>query len=169
MISALLAITFLGLCLFGVVRDIATLTIPNWLNATIALLAIPALALSGLSLEAIGWTLLSALVAFVVSVGLFFGRVFGGGDAKMIPAVVLWVGPAGIPAFLFGMAIAGGVLAAVILPARFAAPAGFASPTRWASLQRGVGVPYGVAITAGVFYAIPHAPMLASILAPFSA
>ena len=116
----------------------------------------------------LNWTLLSALTAFVVSVALFFGRVFGGGDAKMIPAVVLWVGPAGIPAFLFGTAIAGGVLAAIILPARFAAPAGFATPTRWASLQRGVGVPYGVAIVAGVLYALPHASLLAPILTQFA-
>ena len=111
MILIILGSLFLALCVFAALHDINRLTIPNWLNLTLAALFIPAAFVSGLPLEILGGHLLAALCAFVIAFALFAFNIFGGGDAKMIPAVMLWIGPNAAMDFLFAMALAGGACA----------------------------------------------------------
>ncbi|MCI4645435.1 MAG: prepilin peptidase [Hyphomonadaceae bacterium] len=160
MLLTLAAFAFLALCLFGALTDIASLTIPNWLNATIAALGVSALAVSGFELGTIGWHLGIAVLAFVASFALFTFGIFGGGDAKMIPAVALWMGPTAIVPFLFWMALVGGLLALIGTLAKYA-PLPEGAPV-WVSntLSKGEGVPYGVAIAAGAFMGALQAPLL---------
>ncbi|MEM9740369.1 MAG: prepilin peptidase [Pseudomonadota bacterium] len=154
----------LSLCIFAALHDVATLKIPNWLNATIAGLGLSALAVSGLPLTSIGWHGLVALIAFIVSFGLFSFGVFGGGDAKMIPAVALWMGPVAIVPFLVWTAFIGGGIALIGLAARYA-PIPQAAPNWVANtLSRGEGVPYGVAIAGGALMAASHSPLLSAPL-----
>ena len=53
MLLTIAALAFVALCLFGALTDIASLTIPNWLNLSIAGLGLSALAVSGFELSAI--------------------------------------------------------------------------------------------------------------------
>lgn len=55
----------------------------------------------------------TALVVLVIMMILFFTGVFGGGDAKLIPAIALWVGVQGLPSFLMVTSVVGGVLALI--------------------------------------------------------
>ncbi|MEP6274985.1 MAG: peptidase A24, partial [Hyphomonas sp.] len=71
MILAILAGLFLALCVFAALHDVNRLTIPNWLNLTLALLFVPAAAVSGIPIEIIGGHLVAALCAFMVAFGLF--------------------------------------------------------------------------------------------------
>ncbi|CAA7616835.1 prepilin peptidase [Magnetospirillum sp. SS-4] len=91
----------------------------------------------------------AALVVFAVAAALFVLGIWGGGDAKLLPAAVLWVGPAGLARFIMIMALAGGGLAVVALLARRVglAPSG---PVRdWGERLAASGhVPYGLAIAA---------------------
>ncbi|MEM1105803.1 MAG: prepilin peptidase [Pseudomonadota bacterium] len=153
------AFTFVLLCLFAACHDVATLKIPNWVNAALAGLGLSALAVSGLPWADLGAHLLVALAAFVASFALFSFGVFGGGDAKMIPAVALWMGPVAIVPFLVWMAFIGGGIALVGLAARYA-PIPEGTPS-WISntLSRGDGVPYGVAIAGGAVMAAPYTPL----------
>lgn len=164
MILSLFAASFFALCLFAAIRDIETLTIPNWLNAWLAFLFIPACILAAPGWDVAGWHLLVGAIAFAISIGLFMTGVFGGGDAKMIPGVMLWVGPAGAVTFLYGMVIAGGVLAVMVIIARRFVPAHGAPGFAYETLQQGKGVPYGVAIAIGAFMAAPASPILTSFL-----
>lgn len=164
MIAFALAAACIGLCFFASIKDVTALTIPNWVNAALALCGVAALIASGAGLQVFAWHLGIALVALIFCMGLFFGGLIGGGDAKMIPAVLLWIGPAGVTPFLLATTLAGGALALLLLPLRSALPAGFASADRFASLQSGAGAPYGVAITAGVLYAIPASPTLFALI-----
>lgn len=164
MILTLFALAFLALCLFAAMKDINSHTIPNWLNLAIAGLFLPAAAVSGIPLEIIGGHLLAAGLAFVVAFGLFSLRVFGGGDAKMIPAVMLWLGPAAAMPFLFWMAIAGGACALLILAVRKTIPVEYVPGPVRAPFQPAAGVPYGVAITTGVLVAATHSPFLSGTL-----
>lgn len=165
MLLGLLACGCLALCIYGALTDIASLTIPNWVNGAIAALGLVAIAASGLPLSEMGLYLLIGVIAFVISFVLFSFGLYGGGDAKMIPAVVLWLGPVGLAPFLFGMAFVGGAIALVGLCAKYA-PLPEGSPV-WITnvLSKGEGLPYGVAIAAGALLATPHAPLLAKSLA----
>ncbi len=164
MILSLFSASFFALCLFAAIRDIETLTIPNWLNAWIAFLFIPACILAAPGWEVAGWHLLAGVIAFVVAVLMFMGGLFGGGDAKMIPGVMLWIGPDGTVDFIYGMAAAGGVLAILVVLARRMVPAGATPELSVESLQAGKGIPYGVAIAAGAFLAAPSSPFLSGFL-----
>lgn len=168
MILAMLAGLFLALCVFAALHDVNRLTIPNWLNLTIALLFVPAAAVSGLPLEIIGGHLVIALCSLMIAFGLFAFNIVGGGDAKMIPAVMLWVGPAAGIKFLFVMALAGGACAILIILVRKSMPAEVVPGAIRAPFEEKAGVPYGVAIAAGVFAAGAGSPFLSEILSRIS-
>ncbi|WP_300375626.1 prepilin peptidase [Henriciella sp.] len=160
MISVLFAIIFLALCIYAAVRDVETLTITNGLNAIIAFLFLPAIIILAPGWNITGAHLLAGGVAFVVSVLLFMFGVFGGGDAKMIPGVMLWLGPQAAMPFVMVMAVAGGALAVCVVLARKFVPAGAAPGFARETLLAGNGVPYGVAIAAGAIACIPLSPLL---------
>lgn len=168
MLLALAALAGLALCVYGAAHDIATLTIPNWVNAAIALLGVSALMVAGLGWQASLWHVGLAGIVFLISFGLFSFGVYGGGDAKMIPAVALWMGPDAMVAFLFWMAACGGALALIGLASRWAPVP--ASAPGWVlnTLCRGDGVPYGVAIAAGAVIAAPLSPLLSPALTAFA-
>ncbi|MEO0883706.1 MAG: prepilin peptidase [Pseudomonadota bacterium] len=164
MLSLVLGTAFAVLCLQASLKDMTSFTIPNWINGGLVLLFFPAALVSGLGWSALGAHLLVALIAFLVGFALFSFRLFGGGDAKMVPAVLLWIGPLGVLDFIFGVALGGGLLAFVILSLRKAVPAELAPSFAQPALDKDAGVPYGIAITAGAFWAMPHSPILSDFL-----
>jgi prepilin peptidase CpaA len=86
---------------------------------------------------------------FLIGAILFATRIWGGGDAKLLPAVALWVGLVGQPRFLLVMACAGGLLGVVALIVR-RLPLTVPKPlTAWReSFVMSGQVPYGIAIAA---------------------
>ena len=155
MILAMIAGLFLALCVFAALHDVNRLTIPNWLNVTLAVLFVPAAFVSGVPMEIIGGHLITALCAFLIAFGLFAFNIVGGGDAKMIPAVMLWVG-------------AGGACAILIILVRKTMPVEVVPGAVRAPFEEKAGVPYGVAIAAGVFAAGPQSPFLTDVLSRIS-
>jgi prepilin peptidase CpaA len=120
----------------GAVCDWRSRTIPNGLNAAIALGAIPFWWASGLHL----WP--DVALHLGVAAGLFaiFALAFqlglmGGGDVKMLAAVALWLPLSAVLQLLVIMSLAGGVLTlAMLIPHRLRKAAG--QPE----------IPYGIAI-----------------------
>lgn len=164
MILFILGGIFLALCLFAALHDINSLTIPNWLNLTLAGLFIPAALFAHLPIEIVFGHVLAGAAAFIVAFGLFAFRVFGGGDAKMIPAVMLWIGPSASLDFILAMALVGGLCALCILFVRNTVPAIILPKAVRAPFEENAGVPYGVAIAAGVFLAASGSPILSQTL-----
>jgi prepilin peptidase CpaA len=135
---ALLAIALL----VAAVGDWRHRLIRNRLNVIIALGAPLFWLAGGLSLwPGVAAQLALALVVLMVCAGLFAIRVLGGGDAKLLAALALWVPPHLFPNVLLVMALAGGLLAAALLAGR--------RPGMAAS------VPYGIAIAAGGLWVLP--------------
>ncbi len=163
MFLILLSGLFLALCLFAALHDVNRLTIPNWLNITLAVLFVPAALASGLPLEMIGGHVLAGGLAFVIAFGLFAFRIFGGGDAKMIPAVVLWMGPAASLPFVYWMAIIGGACSLLLVIARRSVPVSSVPGFMRAPFEPKAGVPYGVAIAGGVLMAGGASPLLSRL------
>ena len=149
-IIAAISLSFVIGLLDAAVSDLRQFRIPN--RAPLLLLAGfgPAALVAGL-----GWQdwlihLGVALAFFVVGALLFARGVWGGGDAKLLPAVALWIGLAGLPRFLVIMALTGGVLAVLALLSRRIALGPIGPLRAWGQRLAETGhVPYGIAIAAG--------------------
>lgn len=135
----------LGLMMIAAaISDIRSRTISNELNAAMALLAIPFWIATGLAfwpdvLIQFG----AAFAVFLVFTGLFAIGAMGGGDVKMIGAVMLWIPLPLFMPMLTIMAIGGGILSAVMLIHLKLRPS-----------DKAVEVPYGVAIAAAGLWAL---------------
>ena len=147
------------LILAAAICDGRSMLIPNWISIALVLLYFPAALIGQYEWPDIAMNSGFAVATFVVCAGLFYAGLFGGGDAKLIPAIAIWYGfPNGL-VFLVFMAAFGGVLAIALVIARklVPAPAGPAWLTRM--LTPGEGVPYGLAIAAGAFATWGYVPI----------
>ena len=130
--------------LWASVCDWRSRTIPNWLNGTIALLAIPYWWTAGVTL----WPGVALHIGFAFAVFALFAIAFrfgamGGGDVKLAAAVALWLPLAGIVKLLVIMSVAGGILTVAMLAAH-----------RMAKAAGQPEIPYGIAIAFGGFWLI---------------
>src|SRR5690606_30966858 len=135
----------LGLLMIAAaISDVRSRTISNQLNAAMALLAIPFWIASGFAFwPDVAIQLGAALLVFLLFAGLFAMGAMGGGDVKMIGAVMLWIPlPLFLP-MLMVMAIGGGLLSAAML-----------IHMKLRRSERPVEVPYGVAIAAAGLWAL---------------
>jgi prepilin peptidase CpaA len=124
--------------------DVRTRTIPNSLNAGVALLAIPFWWASGLGF----WPDIAIQIGLALLVlGLFFGLfalgAMGGGDVKLIAALALWLPPEAVVMLLVIMSLSGGVLTLAM-----------AARHRLTKAQHTLEIPYGVAIAIGGIWLI---------------
>lgn len=132
------------LMIAAAVSDLRSRTISNKLNGAIALIAVPFWIATGLDIwPGMFIQFVASFLVFLIFAGLFFVGAMGGGDVKMIGAVMLWLPLNLFMPTLFIMAIAGGILSAVMLVHIKLRPS--AKP---------VEVPYGVAIAAAGLWAL---------------
>lgn len=129
------------------VWDLRWRLIPDWTGGGLALLYLAPALWSG------QWPLLAghvavAVAAFLTAAVLFRLGWMGGGDVKLIGALALWAGPAGIVEFMVLTSLAGGVVSLACL-----AWAGWAR-LRHRAPAGPVQVPYGVAIALGAVPAL---------------
>jgi prepilin peptidase CpaA len=138
-------LVFVAALLAAATSDLRRFRIPNACALAVLAAFAPAAWAAALPWETLLVHLGVAAGVFVISVGLFALGVWGGGDAKLLPAAALWIGLGGLPRFLLVMTVAGGMLAALLLGLRrLPLPAG-----SWLQRTADAGhVPYGVAIAA---------------------
>jgi prepilin peptidase CpaA len=147
----------IGLLLFVAYGDVRTRRISNTLNLTIGALGTGRLALADSPIDA-AFTLAAAAVVFAACILLFWRGVIGGGDAKLVSAMILLVGHHEALDFLVLMSLCGGVLALAIMTRDVLARSWRSECGSWQTAEFGASggsgestVPYGVAIaTAGV-------------------
>lgn len=149
------------LLLFAAVHDVVARTIPDFVPVGILAAALALNLLSGSLLLPLA---VAAAVAAITAL-LYWLRVMGGGDVKLLVAISFLLPPAEVPAAILAIAIAGGVLAALFLVlrprvrGRRLAPAGRSAPLvrrayaaeLW-RIRRGGPLPYAVAISAGTLF-----------------
>ena len=138
--SAILA----AMLIVAAIGDLRTRTIPNWLNAAIALTAIPFWFFSGVGFwPGVASQIAVAMIVFVIFAMAFRFGAMGGGDVKMIAAIALWLPMQAVLKLLVIMSLAGGVLTLAMLIRH-----------RWAKSATALEIPYGVAIAVGGFWVL---------------
>lgn len=159
-------LTYCGFLIWAAIGDIRSFTITNRLNIAFffgfLVLAFPL----GLNIKEIGIHIIIAGIAFIIGFLLFAAGLFGGGDAKLIAATAVWLGPAPMMAYATTTALAGGVLALLLIIARLLAKKfGLPKQPKWLRrmLRKTNHVPYGVALCVGGLLAIPQADWFLAI------
>ena len=114
----LLSIT-MSLIIFAGIYDFFRLRIPNYipviLIGTFFLTYTTTLITDINSFQSIQSHLLAGMITFIIMFTLFCLKLFGGGDAKLIPVIALWVGVEGVFFFLLWTALFGFPLAITAL------------------------------------------------------
>lgn len=146
-IAAGIVAAALALLVVAALWDLVHMEIPDWISLAL-------LALAGAhALLADGPALLPRLAALAVMVALgllLFARGWmGGGDVKLLMATAPLVGWPGLLAQIGGIAVAGGVLAVVMIALRPLVAARVPADRLPLVLRPGVALPYAVAILAG--------------------
>ena len=144
--------------IFAGISDALTFTISNKVSLLLLLGFVILAPFSGLSWEEIGLHVLVGFSILVVGFLLFAGGYLGGGDAKIIAAAALWLGPEYTAMFLILATIYGGILSLVILKIyNTPLPSFLAGQTWLVNYQAGkAAVPYGIAIALAALYVFPQ-------------
>jgi prepilin peptidase CpaA len=158
MVAEVLVIVALPLLLAAAAGwDLASFTIPNFLNlalpAAFALFAVAA----GLTWLAIGWHLLAGALGLFIGFTLFALGYIGGGDAKLFAAVALWLGFRDLMPYALLASVLGGVLTLGLILLRQCPLPGLLARQGWIVKLHDArsGIPYGVALAAGAFILLP--------------
>lgn len=154
-----------GAVAFAAAMDLFTMKIPNRISVVLVLAFFPLAALAGLG----AWEVLNhvgaGLLLLAIGIVLFIPGWFGGGDAKLMAAIALWIGFDNLPLYIFYVAIAGGIMAGAFRMARSVPLPSVFLGEAWAiRLHRtGGGIPYGLALAAGALLVYPHTVWFASL------
>ncbi|WP_375571866.1 prepilin peptidase [Ahrensia marina] len=167
MLELFMLVIFPGLVVLAGTMDLFTMTIPNKLCLAIVAVFFVAAGIAGLPLPVIGWHVAAALIALGITFLLFASGVFGGGDAKLTAAIVLWLGPTLALDFALLAALLGGILTAGFLVMRSLSTYAPAVNSPWAVrlLSSDVGIPYGIALSTAAMIVFTSSPWFLAAIA----
>lgn len=150
MIAYALLLTFPMAMAFAAANDLFTMKIPNKISLALIAAFVLAALYTRLPLETVMAHFGAGAVALVAGFALFSLRLLGGGDAKLMAAGALWMGPEHAVPFIAYLTIFGGLLSALILFYRRYVPVTADAVPGWAARLhvQGTGIPYGIAIAA---------------------
>lgn len=155
-----------GAVAFAGAMDLLTMKIPNRISALVVLAFFPLALLAGMGAWDILYHVAAGLAVLALGVLLFIPGWFGGGDAKLMAAIALWIGPESLFPFIFYVALAGGMIATAFASARSVPLPRVFLGEAWALRlhRRDAGIPYGIALAAGALLVYPHTIWFASLV-----
>lgn len=163
----LILIVLPALLLAAAIWDIASFTIPNYLQ--VGLLAAFALLMIVHPLGAgdFGMHLLAGFIGLVAGFTLFALGYIGGGDAKLFACMALWFGLDDLLGYTLVASVFGGALTLGLLAMRnWPLPAPLAAQNWLLRLHDdSEGIPYGAALAAGAFFILSQSEIFRSALA----
>jgi prepilin peptidase CpaA len=147
-----------GAVAFAAAMDLLTMRIPNRISLVMVLAFFPLALLGGMNASDMMGHVGTGLLMLLVGVLLFIPGWFGGGDAKLMAAIGLWIGPENLLLYIFCVAMAGGMIAAAFCSARSVPLPRVLLGEAWAlRLHRhDSGIPYGLALAAGALLVYPQ-------------
>ncbi len=147
-----------GAVAFAAAMDLLTMKIPNRISAVMVLAFFPLAVLMGLG----AWDILNHVAAglgvLVLGVLLFIPGWLGGGDAKLMAAIALWIGPDALLPYFIYAAMTGGFIAMAFSFGRSVPLPRLLLGEAWALRlhRQDAGIPYGLALAAGALLVYPH-------------
>ncbi len=157
--AAAFASVFAAAVIWAGISDARGLRIPNQVPILLAVAFVFYAILPGTGISLFPHVAVG-IAAFSVCFALFLLRVIGGGDAKLIAVLGLWMGPDHMASFVFAFALIGGVFALALvalkrlLRVRPALAAGPPLPAAVTWAQRGI-LPYGIPIALAALLHVP--------------
>lgn len=150
---------------FAAANDLFTMKIPNQISLALIAAFAAAVPLVGVDLQTVAMHAGVGALMLVAGIILFAYRLLGGGDAKLMAAASLWMGPDLLLPFIAYVTIFGGMLAIAILFYRKHVPADFFALPEWAMVlhRKGNGIPYGIAIAASALLHYPQTVWFAGL------
>lgn len=147
-----------GAVAFAAAMDLFTMTIPNRISIFMVAAFFPLAPLAGLGLADMASHIGAGVLLLAIGIALFAGGWFGGGDAKLMAAIGLWVGFDNLLPYLLFVAVAGGALAATFMTLRTTPLPRVLLGEQWALRLHHPdgGIPYGIAIAAGALLVYPQ-------------
>lgn len=147
-------------------QDLTSMKIRNWISGALVVAFFPAALMLGLAPMAVAGHVGVGALVLLVTVGLFALGQMGGGDAKLIPAISLWMGASGAGTFVLWTAVVGGAFSLLLLLARPRMPQIAGAPGWVGVLMTPKNrIPYGVAIAGGALIAYPSSALVAAWMA----
>ena len=150
MIAFVLLLAFPVAMAFAAANDLFSMKIPNKVSLVLIATFLAAALMIRMPLELLGTHVGIAAAVLTATFLLFSFNLLGGGDAKLMAAGALWMGPEHTLPYLAYLTIFGGILAVAILMYRKFIPANALPLPPWAMRLHvnGTGIPYGIAIAA---------------------
>jgi prepilin peptidase CpaA len=144
--------------IFAAFTDLFTMRISNRISLALIAGFLVLAPFSGMTWQTFGWHLAAGVVVLAVTFVLNMLGTFGGGDAKLVSAVALWVGMEQLLVYLLTAAMFGGTLCLAILAFRkYPLPVAWLAQTWISRLHQPKGkVPYGIALAAGALWIYPQ-------------
>lgn len=165
MISIFIAAVFAVLLIGAGVRDLLSFSIPNWVSFAIALLFIPAALAAGVGWTSAGLHLATGFAVLIIGMGMFAMGWVGGGDAKLLAAVSLWMGWPDVLLYIALVCVLGGAFTLMLIVVRQRlGPIAAGWGLSWPILQRTGDIPYGVAIAGAALLFLPEAALTAALI-----
>ena len=137
--------------------DLASFTIPNFLQGLLLLGFAAFAAAVHLNAAAIGLHLMAGLCGLLLGFGLFALGYIGGGDAKLYAVLLLWLGLKDLMPYTLVATVLGGVLTLTLLGLRRLPLPALLARQNWIIRLHDshAGIPYGVALAAGILVVLP--------------
>jgi prepilin peptidase CpaA len=158
LLNALPIVVFSAAMIFAGLRDLTTMTIPNWLTLALAFSFFAFAVFAGMPLAEIAEHAGVGLAVLLIAMGFFAMRWIGGGDAKLMAAIALWLGWAQAIPYFVTASLFGGALTLLILGYRRLPLPIVLVRQPWLSRlhDQGEGIPYGLALAVAALLIFPE-------------
>ena len=161
--SLIAGLRFVAAMAHVVATDLLHRRIRNGLIAALIAGYAPLAIAAGVPPHEAATALLAAALVFALAFACFSAGWIGGGDAKLAPVCVLWLGADQALPFLVLVSLLGGMLALALLAADALRRAQVAGTGADAPRPPRPALPYGVALAAAALILLRDAPLLAAL------
>ncbi|MGI9354640.1 MAG: A24 family peptidase [Rhizobiaceae bacterium] len=158
-ISGLAVLAVFPLCMIlASFYDLFTMTIPNKVTLVLTVAFFVLAPLAGMSMLTMAWHVGLGFGVLVICYALFAIRAMGGGDAKLLAASALWLGPDMTLSYVLLASIFGGVLTFCIIVARRYPLPDMLAGVGWLNRlhDKKTGIPYGLALGPAALLVFPE-------------
>ncbi|WEX75050.1 prepilin peptidase [Sinorhizobium numidicum] len=157
---------FAGMMTFAGIRDVATMTIPNRLVGALAIAYAILAPVAGADLVTISSSILIASAVLVCTFTFFAFGWIGGGDAKLLPVAVLWLGADLALHFVIYASVFGAALTLALLQFRKIPLPIVLKRTAWSNRLYApeTGIPYGAAMAPAALLLLPESHWFSALI-----